>query len=316
MVITPARPLDLVIIGNATIDDLVFPDGTTRMYQIGGNAVYAVHGALLWGVSVGLCAVTGADYPADLLAAGDLDLSGVQRVDSPSLRNWALYEDDATCQYVFRGSYGPKAHAHYSPMAEQIPPTYRHARYAHIAPVPFEPALQLLDALGEARRHGGVSVDPDARYAADLGPSALDELLSRPTFFLPSQREAALLFPDRAPEEVLDLLRRRYPNLKVAVVKLGARGCLVFDRATDRIVLLPAASARVVDTTGAGDAFCGGFLAGYVRTGDGIEAALHGIISASFIVETIGIPPPGTVRRQDVDDRLAAYRQTQLSLQT
>jgi ribokinase len=96
----------------------------------------------------------------------------------------------------------------------------------------------------------------------------------------------------------------------VAAVKLGARGCLVFDRPTDRIVRLPSAAARVVDTTGAGDAFCGGFLAGYARTGDGIEAALHGIISASFTVETIGIPPPGTVRRQDVDDRLAAYRQT------
>jgi sugar/nucleoside kinase (ribokinase family) len=43
-----------------------------------------------------------------------------------------------------------------------------------------------------------------------------------------------------------------------------------------------------VDPTGAGDAFCGGFLAGYRRTYDPLEAVLFGNISASLVVEGTG----------------------------
>ena len=45
---------------------------------------------------------------------------------------------------------------------------------------------------------------------------------------------------------------------------------------------------RVVNPTGAGDAFCGGFLAGYRETYDPLEAALCGNISASLVVEGSG----------------------------
>ena len=48
------------------------------------------------------------------------------------------------------------------------------------------------------------------------------------------------------------------------------------------------ASDRVLVLTGAGDAFCGGFLAGYRRTYDPLLAALHGNISASLVLEGHG----------------------------
>jgi len=70
----------------------------------------------------------------------------------------------------------------------------------------------------------------------------------------------------------------------------------------------PVRVAQAIDTTGAGDAFCGGFLAGYARTGDGIEAAMHGIVAAAFTVETVGIPAPGSIRREDAELRLTTYR--------
>lgn len=126
---------DIVVLGNATIDDLVFCDGATRMGQAGGNAIYTACGALLWGQRVGLCAVAGHDYPIDHVAAQHLDLSGVRWVDGPSLRNWALYEEDGACQYVFRR--GPQAHERYSPQPADIPAPYLAARYTHVAPVPF-----------------------------------------------------------------------------------------------------------------------------------------------------------------------------------
>ena len=51
---------------------------------------------------------------------------------------------------------------------------------------------------------------------------------------------------------------------------------------------VPAYPARVADPTGAGDAFCGGFLAGFGRTYDPVQATLHGNVSASLKVEGSG----------------------------
>jgi ribokinase len=51
---------------------------------------------------------------------------------------------------------------------------------------------------------------------------------------------------------------------------------------------VPGYPSRFLDPTGAGDAFCGGFLAGYAATRDPLLAAMHGNISASFCIEGSG----------------------------
>lgn len=297
---------DIVVLGNATIDDLVFCDGTTRMGQAGGNAIYTACGALLWHQRVGLCAVAGHDYPIDHIAAERLDLRGVRWVDGPSLRNWALYEEDGTCQYIFRR--GPQAHERYSPQPADIPAPYLSTRYTHVAPVPFPYTVALLAALSETRQRGGLSIDPDVRYCALLPADSRNVLMAGLTFFLPSQREAALLYPGLSVRDILERVRVDYPHVQVAAVKVAADGCMLYDRQHDEIYHLPAVPANVVDTTGAGDAFCGGFLAGHALTGDGVEAAIHGLVSASFIVESYGVPRAEDLRREAAERRLADYR--------
>ncbi len=75
---------------------------------------------------------------------------------------------------------------------------------------------------------------------------------------------------------------------EMVVLKLGAAGQILFDRVSNVRWRIPAYPARVRDVTGAGDAFCGGFLVGLIRTGDPKEAALHGAVSASLVVEGSG----------------------------
>jgi ribokinase len=69
------------------------------------------------------------------------------------------------------------------------------------------------------------------------------------------------------------------------VVKRGERGQLLYDVASRSRWEIPSYPARLVNPTGAGDAFCGGFLAGYRQTFDPLQAALFGNISASLVVE-------------------------------
>ncbi|MGH2618038.1 MAG: carbohydrate kinase family protein, partial [Thermomicrobiales bacterium] len=66
---------------------------------------------------------------------------------------------------------------------------------------------------------------------------------------------------------------------------------------------IPAVPVQAIDTIGAGDAYCGGFLAGLVETGDPIEAGLRGTVSASFAIQDYGAqagmnPDPAEVRQR------------------
>jgi sugar/nucleoside kinase (ribokinase family) len=72
---------------------------------------------------------------------------------------------------------------------------------------------------------------------------------------------------------------------EIIVIKYGERGQLIYDAASRNRWEVPPYPARLVNPIGAGDAFCGGFLAGYRRTYDPVQAALYGNISASLVVE-------------------------------
>jgi len=56
------------------------------------------------------------------------------------------------------------------------------------------------------------------------------------------------------------------------------------DAMVGRFHFVPAYPCSVIDATGAGNSYCGGFLVGYLRTRDVLHAALYGTVSASFTV--------------------------------
>jgi sugar/nucleoside kinase (ribokinase family) len=69
---------------------------------------------------------------------------------------------------------------------------------------------------------------------------------------------------------------------------------------------VPVVSVRAVDPTGAGDAFCGGFLAGVCATGDVLMAARQGAVSASFAIERNGLDGLARADRREAAARLSS----------
>jgi ribokinase len=109
--------------------------------------------------------------------------------------------------------------------------------------------------------------------------------------FMPSELEVRLLFPDLAALDGLDLAQAAAQRLDawrpaMLAIKLGAMGSVV--RREGRTVHVPAPAVAVVDSTGAGDAYCGGFVAGWLATGDLRVGAACGTIAAGEIIGRFG----------------------------
>ena len=75
---------------------------------------------------------------------------------------------------------------------------------------------------------------------------------------------------------------------ELIVVKREAHGQMLYDASAKKRWEIPAYPARLEDPTGAGNSFCGGFLAGYQKTFDPVQAALYGSVSASLTIEGSG----------------------------
>lgn len=123
---------------------------------------------------------------------------------------------------------------------------------------PFEAQKRLLRSLSTAM----VSFDPGELYAR-RGLAALRAMLKRSYVVFPNEMELRLL-TGRGCEEGAEVLIGE--GVSVVAVKLGERGCYITDG--EKAFRVPALKVRVVDTTGAGDAFCAGFLHGLLTGRD------------------------------------------------
>ncbi|MFV0130435.1 carbohydrate kinase family protein [Streptomyces sp. HMX112] len=144
-------------------------------------------------------------------------------------------------------------------------------------------------ALAAALERGiPVSVDPaSAGFLAELGVDRFLTAARGVQVLLPNAEEAALLTGRTGPAEAAAELSRRFP---LVAVTLGARGALV--AAAGRVVArVPAPAVRAVDTTGAGDAFTGAFLAARLSGAGPAQAAAAGCDAGARAVTLVGGRP-------------------------
>jgi sugar/nucleoside kinase (ribokinase family) len=289
------------------IDDIVFPDGHTAMGTLGGGGPQTAFGMSLWAEQVGLVGGVGADLPANAqnwLEQAGIDVEGLRRSETwPTPRAWQVLEADGRRTQVWRVP-GPAIDQQLGRSFEKLPPGYRQARGYHLGIHPEEPDLEFIKALRETG--AVVSVEPFRGAQRPLTETELRNLLTAGQIFSPNQAEAQSLV---GPGEPLDLLRRLVEaGAEIVALRQGATGALVCRADTGETWQIPAVETTVVDPTGAGNAFCGGFLVGWVQTGDLCTAGLYGVVAASFLVEQVGLPEVRTELGEEAQKRLAVLR--------
>lgn len=143
-----------------------------------------------------------------------------------------------------------------------------------------KPAATLL---AEAQKRGVTTfLDEGFGYGPKREP--LEAMLPFCDYFIPSYDDLKTIYPGTSPDTLATVLLAR--GAKNVVLKLGREGCLVATGNDRRRV--PACSAKVVDTTGAGDCWNAGFLAALAHGEDILRAARVGNACAAFGIEAIG----------------------------
>jgi sugar/nucleoside kinase (ribokinase family) len=293
--------IDIVTIGWLTIDDIVLPNATCHRQVIGGGALYSAIGARIWHDRVGIHSVTGEKYIRTVtneISQFGLDVTGLNSIGGSGLELWVLHETETEKQQVpkLTSSTAQEMDSGRRP----LPEAYRGSRGFHIAPQTPASSIANVRYLSSFASKPIITLDILADTYIDAHQYLDLSFLESITAFIPSREEVHRIWHPINLSEWMQEQAATY-NRCIAV-KLGAMGSLVCDGPHASVLHVPALSVEVLDTTGAGDSYCGGFLAGLVAGRPVVECAVMGTVSASFVVQACGAlatPRPSANERAD-----------------
>jgi 2-dehydro-3-deoxygluconokinase len=297
---------DVAALGEAMVEFNQTRPGEPQYLQgFGGDTSNAVIAAARAGARTSYLTRLGRDAFGDALEAlwrrEGVDTSGVERDADAPTGIYFVTHGPAGHEFTYR-----RAGSAAACMTPQWLPreVLRAAKILHVSGISLaisETAREtVFEAMAEARRAGvRVSLDSNLRlklWTLDEARTALTRAIPFADYFLPSVDDVNVLSGHDDPQAIV-----RWGHALGAanvVLKLGAEGALVSDGT--RVERIAGIAVQVVDATGAGDCFCGNFLA-RVAAGDSVfEAARYANAAAAIAVQGFGavapLPRPEQVR--------------------
>ena len=291
----------VAIVGAVTFDDIATPAGAVQG-ELGGSAPYAALAASLLG-PVQLVSVVGDDAPPawlERLAGRGIDVSGVRVVPGPTFHWSCRYHpnlEDRDTVSVRPGVFDDTP----------IVAPRDAGRVAHVF-LSSSVAAQNQAAMAAYRGRRLTMLDTIEREVVGARAALLETIAGVDVVSI-NDSEARLLTGTSATMSRADLATRTLALLtrlgaQTLLLKHGPGGVTLADARGLRRVAA-ARAARVVDPTGAGDAFAGAALAALARGAALEDAVRWGCATASFVVEAFGMARLWEIGRGDVEQRAA-----------
>lgn len=293
----------ILVVGSVALDDVETPFGVRRD-ALGGAAVYFGLAASYF-APVNLVGVVGRDFPRahlELLDARGIDLAGLEIVDGETFRWGGRYGYDLNARDTLYTHLN--AFADFDP---DIPESFRNTPYVFLANIAPTLQLKVLDQVHEPR----LAALDTMNYWIERTPDDLHRALARVQVVLINDSETREL--------------AREPNLRKAalnvlelgpwllVVKKGEHGAVTFAR--DVVFAVPGLPLdTVVDPTGAGDAFAGGFL-GYLAASEDLSpeglrrATIYGSAMGSLCCEAFSVDRLARLTAAEIEERFRAFKE-------
>lgn len=292
----------IVSIGTIGIDTTRTPFKTAKNV-LGGAATYSSLSASFFD-KTGIVGVIGDDFPKkhmDLLKER-LDVSGLKVV-----KNGKTFRYDSTFDYGFSKRYTNKTELNVVKDFEPvIPKELRKSEYVYLGNNDPDQNIEALEQFTKPR----ITVCDTIEYWIQNKRRKVIEMMARVDIVVLNDEEIRMLTQTpnliKAAKEIVDW------GAKTVIIKKGEHGTLMFSEGT----VFPASGfplEDVVDPTGAGDSFAGGFLGHIARTKKQDvntikEAVIYGNVMGSFAVEDFSINRFLAISLENIEERYQRYR--------
>jgi sugar/nucleoside kinase (ribokinase family) len=292
----------ILVIGTVAFDSIKTPLAETNEV-LGGSATFFAMAARLF-TPVQLVAIVGKDFPQqhlNLFEQNGIDLQGLVRADGTTFRWKGEYEENMNVRHTLE--------THLNVLEQfdpKLPTSYRNAAYVFLANINPDLQLKVLDQLERPKL---VCCDTMNLWIIHQRAD-LERVLQRVDMFIISEEEAQMLTKEnnivRAAREILKL------GSFSLIIKRGGYGAILFTQQRQIFAIPAYPLENVVDPTGAGDSFAGGFL-GYLASRDRFDlesvqrAMIYGNIIASFAVEGFSVETLSVLTRETIRNRLSDF---------
>lgn len=294
---------DILVVGSVAYDSITTPWGSVDK-TLGGSANYFSLAASLFS-KVRVVGVVGDDYKAEdleLLTSRNVDVSGLQQVAGETFQWVGQYENDMNEAKTLNTRLNV-----FESFRPILPESYQSASLVFLANI--DPVLQM-EVLGQVRSPRILGAD-SMNFWIKSKKEELIKVFSRVDVVLINEGEARDLVGHYNLVAGIKEIAGYGP--KAVVIKRGEYGFLMFTEG--QYFSLPSFPVeKVVDPTGAGDTFAGGFF-GYLSKVDQPlsrahlkQACIHGCLLASFTVQDFGVSGLKGLTWPMVEERLSQYR--------
>jgi len=301
----------IVVVGSLGLDTIETPAGRVEEV-LGGSAAYFALAARRF-MPVSLVAVVGEDFPSEArrkLEHPDLDLSGLEVQEGKTFRWEGVYSSDMNTRQTRRTELN---------VFERFRPKLHEGLRActNVFLANIDPVLQreVLEQLQNPR----LVLCDTMNYWIQGKRGALLEIMKRVRILLINEEEARELtgqaVTHRAARALLDL------GPETVIIKQGEHGAFLQSRSNLYFTCPAVPIESVVDPTGAGDTFAGGFFGALARMGRVTDrslraAVVYGCVMASFTVEDFGVSGLLRAERAEILRRAGAVTEmTRFSLE-
>ena len=292
-------------IGSIIIDDIILPDGTERLDILGGGLTHAAMGMRVWSDRVGLVSSVGFDFDQSqfTLLKSYFEISGVDNLaDVPTPRAWQLFEENGTRHETFQTDFQIMQDC--IPKPDQLPEVYADLLGVHLHCPPRDVELWV-----PSLRDRGCEVilwEPWDEFCMAENLGLFERNCSLVDIVSPNLREASRLTGNDDPVDIIYQLRDY--GARVTALRMAEAGSLILGDSGGLCYVPAYPVSNLVDVTGAGNAFCGGFVYGFSLDGDVQHAGWYGGVSASLALHQFGALYPLENLRQKAFTRLDWYK--------
>ena len=295
--------MSLLVVGSVAYDSVKTPAGS-RDRALGGSAMYfSVAASCLTNVS--LVGIVGEDFDPthiEMLKSRDIDVSGLEHASGKTFHWSGVYSTEDVNQ---RETLDTQLNV-FERFRPALDSKQRESDFVFLANI--DPSLQMLVLEQMERRPKLVALD-SMNFWIDGRRNDLDKIVREVDLFFVDEGEARSYASEA--NIVSAAMRIQKMGPRTVVVKRGEHGVLVFDG--DEVFSAPAFPLdSVVDPTGAGDSFAGGFMGLLAATGDtshmGIRrAAILGSVMGSFAVQDFSADRLTSLTTNDIRDRFDKF---------